>query len=394
MHRFALFLAACTATPSDTASADTDTADTASTPNDADGDGVPAADDCDDRDPSVGVGHVTFAAAPDTQMPLSDAEFFTLADLDGDGTKDLAVDDLSAGILQVYAGKGDGTYAETAREWSTPLEPARIEAADLDGDGATDLVLATYLGQKVVVYLQNGADLEATELDSDSVNDMDLGDLDGDGRLDIVVSTATDAEVFINAGDGSFGAAKAFEMPVGPYGVALGDLDGDGTLDIAVTSYNEGTVRVMHGDGDGDFAPLGDVPALFASDNGRLVDLAGDGALDLVVAGGEGSVVTLLGHGDGTFADTVVYATDTEAWLPLLVDVTADGQDDLLAITDGLIAFPGTGGGAFGAYTPWGSTTGVAWVEHQDVNGDALPDLVALNYGGRLQTWLGDRSCD
>jgi hypothetical protein len=77
-----------------------------------------------------------------------------------------------------------------------------------------------------------------------------FGDLDGDGNLDIVINLGSTVEstlvlVQLGRGDGTFGPASSFD---GIYGTpSLVDLDGDGLLDIVGPGLDNTLVSVLRG---------------------------------------------------------------------------------------------------------------------------------------------------
>src|SRR5689334_4776255 len=77
------------------------------------------------------------------------------------------------------------------------------------------------------------------------------GDFNGDGRQDLVVTSLTVA-IFLNQGDGTFGAPiRDPYTPCGP--IVIGDFNRDGNLDIAAVAGggcgSQGHVLLGRGDG-------------------------------------------------------------------------------------------------------------------------------------------------
>ena len=87
-------------------------------------------------------------------------------------------------------------------------------------------------------------------------------------------------------------------MPNHPWGIALGDVSRDGIVDIVTGGDTPPGVVVLRGQGDGTFVPQPIIPTPHPVDGLILVDLNGDGALDVMTSSIEGSQ-TLLNNGSG-----------------------------------------------------------------------------------------------
>ena len=83
-------------------------------------------------------------------------------------------------------------------------------------------------------------------------------------------------------------------------------IDADGHIDLAVVNFQGNDVSVLLGNGDGTFQE----PVVYAPGNEpndvAICDLDDDGAVDLAVCVSSFSVEIFLGNGDGTFQEPPV----------------------------------------------------------------------------------------
>jgi hypothetical protein len=193
-------------------------------------------------------GQVTFAA-PATHPVGGQPQAVAVADLDGNGSADIAVA-TAANTVSVLLQAGAGALAP-AVDYATGVQPAAIRAADLNGDGKLDLLTAN-LGaalspgnQGLSVLLQGAPGTflppvhHATGYRSTA---LAVGDLNGDGKVDVAVANAglpgDPGSVSVLLQDAA--TAGALLVPTnylgawGPMGVAFGDMDGDGRPDLVL----------------------------------------------------------------------------------------------------------------------------------------------------------------
>src|SRR5688572_16823356 len=225
--------------------------------------------------------------------------------------------------------------------------------------------------------------------------------MDGEGGADVVPSTNRDDRlvVLLNDGDGALVAGASIEG--GAYFVELEDLDGDGDIDIAMDTPSlgdalESSFVILLNDGSGNsFArtdhPLGAKPQEIA-----LADIDSDGDLDFLAArspsrasGRPQDVAVFRNDGNGQFDQAPSLHPGHKPNLLRTADLDGDGDTDVLSVSDGLYAdreslaiFLNQGTGIFPP--PVLHTVGdePAQVEIRDLNGDARPEILVLNYFG------------
>src|SRR5262249_12421580 len=190
-------------------------------------------------------------------------------------------------------------------------------------------------------------------------------DLNGDGNLDLVVSDSTTdrttkqavgvISIQLGKGDGTFQTAVTYPAGTDAESLAIGDLNGDGIPDVVVSNLRAGTVAVLLGNGDGTFRAAVHYAAAVGKRSNivALGDFNRDGFMDLAVASGAtavsntadvttGAVEVLLGNGDGTFRNGLIYGAGQGPTFMTVADVNGDGQPDLLIATGKIWTFLNT----------------------------------------------------
>lgn len=246
-----------------------------------------------------------------------------LADLDGDGDLDLLLsnkidpgNDTTGSITRF---ENTGTAKAPAFADRGPLElrgefhwsPAVV---DLDGDGLLDLVTGTWR-DRVQWWRNTGtrsaprwtmADSALVTLTRGTNAIPTLGDLDGDGDLDMLVGEASgQLNLFRNVGSR---AVPRFELVSDEFqGMDVGrrsaphlfDVDGDGRLELLLGG-EDGTVRMWRRQPGPEIAFMRDergalhIGELLAAPTAGDID--GDGMVDLFVGGAGGGVRWFQGN--------------------------------------------------------------------------------------------------
>jgi hypothetical protein len=267
-----------------------------------------------------------------------------------------------------------------------------------------------------------------------------IADFNGDGRADLLM--------LVNPGTGQYDAFVSVRLAgrrgrLGPQrtvagrigisitrssGLAVGDFNGDGHLDFAVGNIDAAvrrrpgsrradtrtTIDVYLGDGNGAFRGAARIAALFGGGMGLVAgDFNADGHPDLAWDESDFPTATIdgyvydsrsaiaFGRGDGTFADPVNGSTSNPTPSALTTDYNADGRADFIITnlrTNPLdVATSNTQGTLDDAGPISAVPSNLGWISaaSTDVNGDGVPDLVAVERTGaatfQLQVLLGRR---
>ena len=179
--------------------------------------------------------------------------------------------------------------------------------------------------------------------------------------------------------------ARKYESGAKPEVVAIGDMNQDGIGDLVVgNSTGFGTkLRVFLGNGDGTVSLF----AAYLSGIIRdldLVDLDGDGDLDVVVATQFGGVEVRRGAGNGALGPPLVTVFGEEPWSVVATDLNGNGIPDLAVVDrweDNVHVLLGAGDATFGTPTAFACGVDPMSIAAGDLNGDTVPDLVIGNSG-------------
>ena len=333
---------------------------------------------------------LSFGVAPSmrlTYAPTSEA----IGDLNRDGKPDLITADRVSGVVTVYLGVGDGTFAPGVSYAAGPA-PNAIAIADVDGDGSLDVIVSSASEGTVSVLLGNGnGTLQARKSYAVGFAPALLatGDFNGDGKTDVVVAgnSGTSLALLLNDGNGGFAAPKSYSLAKAPTALAVADFNADGHADV-VLANGDGTVSVLLGDGAGAFRPVPDVSVAAGALSSIVIgDFNRDGNVDLAVTqSGAKQVSVLLGKGDGTFGAAASYAVGNAPASSVVTDVDGDGIPDLVVTnraSNTLSVLHGNGDGTFKSSVDFVVGNGPLAAVAGDFNGDGHADLATINYASQ-----------
>lgn len=307
-----------------------------------------------------------------TFYPTGLTEAYTIAvgDFNQDGFPDLAIvnsapQNIQVSVLLNDAGNGFLPAVVYTINGSSGNGEA-IAAADVNGDGILDLIVSendnsTHTGSvDVLLGNANGTFQTAisTPLGYNSPGNLALGDLNGDGKLDLAVTIAdtsvgTGLAVAQGNGDGTFKPAILYSTSLqtlnlvnypSPGDVHMLDLNGDGTLDLVYSNSGYGTIGVLYNTGTNPFTtgmfydPV-ENSAGSVVDALTLVDVNGDGAVDVVAADNYFAGATILLNTSGSINTLAASANPAVASQSVTLTATVAGVRGVTTVPTGSVTF-------------------------------------------------------
>jgi hypothetical protein len=262
--------------------------------------------------------------------------------------------DLSLSLLGIYnAGPGRTTFA----------------VADFNGDGVSDVAVDSPEGVAILFGSGDGGlgSSRAFAAGKPALSGA-LGNFSGSGNLDAVVNVAPAQALLLHGnGDGTFAASATPTAQVSAVAVVaqVGSLPGAPQIEGIVQA------AVVKADLDGD----GNADVIVAYDN-----VSADHAHPTAAAAN--TIYIWYGKSDGSYAAPVVMAPSRNFYQVAAVDVNGDGRPDLV-MSDGYVVSVqnNLGGRAFGTEQHLLAGMGINSISAGDVNKDGRTDLVIANGG-------------
>lgn len=313
------------------------------------------------------VTHIHVPAAPD--LHALDAIF---VDVDGDGDLDVVLA-VEHGENRLYLNDDEGRLTWKRGALGTAeYDTEHVLSADFNADGYPDLIFVAE-DDKSHQFFLGGPGGEFTDVTDrlpalSEGNGLAVGDVNGDGLPDIVIGNSGEARpgresesgqnfLWLNDPErpGYFIDVTATHLPAvedDTQDIVLVDLDGDGDLDMLVANETPPS-RLLLNDGQGRFSDASerlDLVAPFETRQTHVFDANGDGFPDILMLNltsnnrgwdKDPQARLLINDGQGRFIDETVDRMPVNTfstWGGTIVDFNHDAAPDIIV---GPIQVPG-----------------------------------------------------
>jgi len=168
-----------------------------------------------------------------------EASSVVVADFTRDNIPDLLTADyrLAGGrTVSLYRGAGDGSFLPP-QQFRAGFGPLAIAVADLNRDGSLDIATSDYYDTITVMLAQKGGFNKSETIGSGKANGfIEAADFDGDGKVDLIVvgEHSNDVRILYGDGQGKFRSSQYWDTAGYPDSIAVADFDHDGRSDFVI----------------------------------------------------------------------------------------------------------------------------------------------------------------
>lgn len=186
-----------------------------------------------------------------------------IEDVDGDGKRDIVIPCYSGNSIYFFrnihsSGSLSSSSFSSSSISTTSGNPLNVQMADIDGDGKRDLICTRQSGGNILVYRNTSTSgtisfASPVTLTSGTTTQISsVADINGDGKPEVIAANigSNNFKVFQNnstSGTISFVSASGVAFTTGsqPYHAHPVDLDGDSKPDMITANYGANNIQVF-----------------------------------------------------------------------------------------------------------------------------------------------------
>ena len=284
-----------------------------------------------------------------------------IGDVDGDGNLDLVVGVGGIGdVVTVYYNSANTIDISkwNAQSANTVQDASAVAIADVDGDGNKDIIVGIAgNGQKITVYQNPGNNKNIAQWAAfdrgllGPITTFAVDDIDGDGKPDVVVGIMLAnggvlagnkiISGYYNNGTADVSQWAEYDLAVAdvPAGIAIADVDNDGSNDIVLGITQGGdNIYIYQNNQNLDITqwPATNVQTPGDANAVAVGDIDGDGKKDIVAGLGmmNGPLVSFYKNpGNLNIGQWAVQSTATsdDIYSIAISDLNNDGKKDIIA---------------------------------------------------------------